>query len=64
MLICVGLGWGGLYCIKVVLIADVMRARNSRPPNPLHVLGEYLIQKSNEVEGGGGAAASDKKSPE
>lgn len=33
-----------------------------RPANPLRVLGEFLIQKSNEVEGGAGGA--NKKSPE
>ena len=31
-----------------------------RPSNPLHVLGEMLIQKSNEVEG----TDNSKKSPE
>lgn len=30
----------------------------SRPSNPLRVLGEFLIQKSNEVEGG--ASSSNK----
>lgn len=33
-----------------------------RPPNPLRVLGEFLIQKSNEVEGD--VAAGTKKSPD
>lgn len=31
---------------------------HNRPPNPLRVLGEFLIQKSNEVESGAAATAT------
>jgi hypothetical protein len=31
--------------------AESLTSRNGRPPNPLQVLGEFLIQKSKEIEG-------------
>lgn len=38
---------------KVVpyLLEGMKAITRDQPPNPLHVLGEFLIQKSNEVEG-------------
>ncbi|KAF5861392.1 COMPASS (complex proteins associated with Set1p)component [Aspergillus alliaceus] len=39
------------------LLEGMKSVTKEQPPNPLRVLGEFLIQKSNEVEGGG-------KSPE
>ncbi|KAL4876562.1 hypothetical protein BJY04DRAFT_199653 [Aspergillus karnatakaensis] len=33
------------------LLEGMKSVTKEQPPNPLRVLGEYLIQKSNEVEG-------------
>ncbi|BDD59194.1 COMPASS (complex proteins associated with Set1p) component [Monascus purpureus] len=45
---------------KVVpyLLEGMKTITNEQPSNPLRVLGEFLIQKSNEVEGG--ASSSNK----
>ncbi|OJJ44892.1 hypothetical protein ASPZODRAFT_17806 [Penicilliopsis zonata CBS 506.65] len=47
---------------KVVpyLLEGMKTITKEQPPNPLRTLGEFLIQKSNEVEG----AAGSNKSPE
>ncbi|KAE8382701.1 hypothetical protein BDV26DRAFT_253014 [Aspergillus bertholletiae] len=41
------------------LLEGMKHVTRDQPPNPLRVLGEFLIQKSNEVEGSAGG-----KSPE
>ncbi|KAI9372938.1 hypothetical protein BJX61DRAFT_542226 [Aspergillus egyptiacus] len=38
------------------LLEGMKNVTKEQPPNPLRVLGEFLIQKSNEVEGGPGKA--------
>lgn len=38
-----------------LLINDFLLSTSSRPHNPLRVLGDFLIQKSNELEAGAGA---------
>ncbi|EAL86944.1 hypothetical protein CNMCM8812_002462 [Aspergillus fumigatus] len=43
------------------LLEGMKSVVKEQPSDPLRVLGEFLIQKSNEVEGG---AVSAKKSPE
>jgi COMPASS component SDC1 len=43
------------------LLEGMKSVVKEQPSDPLRVLGEFLIQKSNEVEGG---AVPTKKSPE
>ncbi|KAI9930123.1 hypothetical protein ASPWEDRAFT_167791 [Aspergillus wentii DTO 134E9] len=43
------------------LLEGMKSVTKEQPANPLRVLGEFLIQKSNEIEGG---APGSKKSPE
>ncbi|KAL4888337.1 hypothetical protein BDV59DRAFT_206164 [Aspergillus ambiguus] len=43
------------------LLEGMKTVTKEQPQNPLRVLGEFLIQKSNEVEGG---PSSTNKSPE
>ncbi|RJE26629.1 COMPASS complex subunit Sdc1 [Aspergillus sclerotialis] len=43
------------------LLEGMKSVAKDQPQNPLRVLGEYLIQKSNEIEGGN---TGEKKSPE
>ncbi|KAL5340325.1 hypothetical protein BJX70DRAFT_361431 [Aspergillus crustosus] len=38
------------------LLEGMKNVTKEQPPNPLRVLGEYLIQKSNEVESQSGKA--------
>lgn len=45
--------------VSCFVFATIANSALLRPANPLRVLGEYLIQKSNEVEG-----AQSGKSPE
>ncbi|PYI25203.1 hypothetical protein BP00DRAFT_452342 [Aspergillus indologenus CBS 114.80] len=42
------------------LLEGMKSVAKEQPPNPLRVLGEFLIQKSNEIEQGGAAAATTK----
>ncbi|RAH71826.1 DPY30/SDC1 family protein [Aspergillus aculeatinus CBS 121060] len=49
------------------LLEGMKSVAKEQPPNPLRVLGEFLIQKSNELEQGGAtaaAAAAATKTPE
>ncbi|PLB46023.1 putative COMPASS complex subunit Sdc1 [Aspergillus steynii IBT 23096] len=44
------------------LLEGMKVVAKEQPSNPLRVLGEFLIQKSSEVEGGGAGGAN--KTPE
>ncbi|OJJ99733.1 hypothetical protein ASPACDRAFT_43365 [Aspergillus aculeatus ATCC 16872] len=46
------------------LLEGMKSVAKEQPPNPLRVLGEFLIQKSNELEQGGATAAAATKTPE
>ncbi|PYI13321.1 hypothetical protein BO99DRAFT_438335 [Aspergillus violaceofuscus CBS 115571] len=45
------------------LLEGMKSVAKEQPPNPLRVLGEFLIQKSNEIEQGGAAAAAPTAAP-
>jgi len=44
------------------LLEGMRTVTRDQPPNPLRVLGEYLIQKSNEVEAPGTIATDNHQS--